>query len=121
VKLRNRLAVVIGVIAIGSAMAVASTPAKPGNGNGPKPFATGPSGAHGKKGKARAYGKRCKGVSKRHIAGEKGTPHSQCVHALKLVAKKGVSPEDACAPLSQASDEAKCVAAGKKLAAGLRP
>jgi hypothetical protein len=111
----------VGVLAIASALVVVGgTAAKPGNGNGPKPQVTGPTGPHGKKGKARAYGKRCKGVSKRHIRGEKGTPHSQCVKALKRVAKRGVSPEDACEPLSNASDEAKCVAAAKKLAAGLR-
>jgi hypothetical protein len=112
---------VLGVLAVASALVVAGAPAKSGNGNGNGNSVTGPSGAKGKKGKARAYGKRCKGVSKRHIAGQKGTPHSQCVHALKLVAKRGVSPQDACKPLTTASDYAKCVAAGEKLAAGLRP
>lgn len=121
-KLRYRLAAIVGVIAIGSALAVANVPAKPGHGNGNGPPVTGPSGAHGKKGKARAYGKRCKGVSKKHIAGEKGTPHSQCVHALRRLAKgKVATAEQACAPLSQASDRQKCIAAGNKLLAGQRP
>ncbi len=124
-KFRTRLAAIVGALAIASALVVAGSAAKPGNGNGPKPQVTGPTGAKGKKGKkkgkARAYGRRCRGVSKRHIAGEKGTPHSQCVKALKQVAKRGVAPEVACAPLSQASDEAKCIAAAQRLAGGQRP
>jgi len=122
VTVGKRVASVLGVLAIASALVVAGAPAKSGNGNGNgQSTVTGPSGAKGKKGKARAYGKRCKGVSKRHIPGQKGTPHSQCVHALKLVAKRGVDPKDACKPITTASDYDKCVAAGEKLAAGLRP
>jgi hypothetical protein len=30
-----------------------------------------------------AYGYYCKGFSKKHVKGEKGTPFSQCVHAMK--------------------------------------
>ncbi|MGC9219861.1 MAG: hypothetical protein ACP5H2_00750, partial [Solirubrobacteraceae bacterium] len=32
-------------------------------------------------GAAKAYGKYCKGESKKHVAGQKGTPFSQCVTA----------------------------------------
>jgi hypothetical protein len=31
--------------------------------------------------KAKAYGKRCQGQSKKHVAGQKGTPYSRCVVA----------------------------------------
>ena len=33
--------------------------------------------------KAKAYGKHCQGKSKKHVAGEKGTPFSRCVVAAK--------------------------------------
>jgi hypothetical protein len=33
--------------------------------------------------KGHAYGYYCKGFSKKHVKGEKGTPFSQCVHAMK--------------------------------------
>jgi hypothetical protein len=29
--------------------------------------------------KAKAYGKHCQGQSKKHVAGQKGTPYSKCV------------------------------------------
>jgi hypothetical protein len=41
--------------------------------------ATGATGATGPKGKA--HGKRCQGVSKKRVKGEKGTPFSRCVKA----------------------------------------
>jgi hypothetical protein len=31
--------------------------------------------------KAKAYGKHCQGQSKKHVAGQKGTPYSRCVVA----------------------------------------
>jgi hypothetical protein len=31
--------------------------------------------------KAKAYGKNCQGQSKKHVAGQKGTPYSKCVVA----------------------------------------
>ena len=32
---------------------------------------------------AKAFGKRCQGKSKKHVKGEKGTPFSRCVRAMK--------------------------------------
>src|SRR4051812_25748499 len=36
--------------------------------------------------KAKAYGKNCQGQSKKHVAGQKGTPFSQCVTAMAKIA-----------------------------------
>jgi RNA polymerase sigma factor (sigma-70 family) len=39
--------------------------------------------------KAKAYGVHCQGESKKHVAGQKGTPYSQCIKAAaKLAAKQ---------------------------------
>jgi hypothetical protein len=38
-----------------------------------------PSAALAAPGNGNAYGKSCQGVSKEHVAGQKGTPFSQCV------------------------------------------
>jgi hypothetical protein len=49
---------------------------------------------------AKAYGRYCQRESKRHIAGQKGTPFSQCVTAMAKAAH-GQSPAAACAGLSK--------------------
>lgn len=36
--------------------------------------------------KAKAYGRLCQGQSKKHVAGQKGTPFSQCVTAMAKAA-----------------------------------
>jgi hypothetical protein len=47
--------------------------------------------------KAKAYGRYCKSESKQHVAGEKGTPFSQCVTAMaKLATGNATSPQTAC-------------------------
>jgi hypothetical protein len=51
--------------------------------------------------KARAYGKNCQGQSKQHVAGQKGTPFSQCVTAMAKVATGKVHPTTACKTLSK--------------------
>jgi hypothetical protein len=52
--------------------------------------------------KARAYGKDCQAESKKHIAGQKGTPFSQCVTAMaKLATHKSMAPTQACESLSK--------------------
>ena len=50
---------------------------------------------------AKANGKRCQGVSKQHVKGEKGTPFSQCVKANK----KGKKVKPAPAPTEPAPTE----------------
>ena len=72
---------------------------------------------------AKAYGKHCQGQSKKHVAGQKGTPFSQCVTAMaKLAAGKTDSPQQACEGMSkkhvkgeQGTPFSRCVAAGAKL------
>jgi hypothetical protein len=52
--------------------------------------------------KAKAYGKQCQGESKKHVAGQKGTPFSQCVTALAKVATDAkTNPTTACKALSK--------------------
>jgi hypothetical protein len=94
------------------ALAVAKPPAQPG------PGASLPA-------KAKAYGHYCQGQSKKHVAGERGTPFSQCVTAMAKVATgKTSSPKVACQSMSkkhtageQGTPFSRCVAAGKQLLA----
>ena len=59
--------------------------------------ATGATGPHG-----HAYGVMCKAVSKKHVAGQKGTPFSQCVTALaKMDSGAATTPKKACKALSK--------------------
>jgi hypothetical protein len=51
--------------------------------------------------KAKAYGKNCQGHSKKHVAGQKGTPFSQCVTAMAKVATGKANPTTACKTLSK--------------------
>jgi hypothetical protein len=49
-----------------------------------------------------AYGFYCQGASKKHVKGEKGTPFSQCVHAMKQAdANDSLKPKKACKSLSK--------------------
>jgi hypothetical protein len=73
--------------------------------------------------KAKAYGRHCQGQSKKHVAGMKGTPFSQCVTAMaKLANGNTESAAKACAAESREHVEgmkgtpfALCVKAGKEL------
>jgi hypothetical protein len=52
--------------------------------------------------KAKAYGVYCQGESKKHVAGQAGTPFSRCVTAMaKLASSAANSPTAACAALSR--------------------
>jgi hypothetical protein len=52
--------------------------------------------------KKQGYGVLCKGVSKTHVKGQKGTPFSQCVTALAKIDKgETTSPKTACKTLSK--------------------
>jgi hypothetical protein len=75
--------------------------------------------------KAEAYGKYCQGQSKKHVKGQKGTPFSQCVAAMrKLDAGTETNPAKACATESKkhvagqkGTPYSDCVSAGAKLLA----
>jgi hypothetical protein len=86
-----------------------------------KPAAPGPTASL--PAKAKAYGRNCKGESKKHVEGEKGTPFSQCVTAMaKLASGNTSSPRKACSELSKKHDAgekgtpfSRCVSNGAKL------
>jgi hypothetical protein len=73
--------------------------------------------------KAKAYGKYCKGESKKHVAGQRGTPFSQCVTAMaKLATGKVDRPRTACKSESEkhvagqrGTPFSQCVSAAVKL------
>ena len=72
--------------------------------------------------KAKAYGKKCQGQSKKHVAGQKGTPFSQCVTAMAKVATGKANPTTACKTMSKkhvagqkGTPYSRCVVAAAKL------
>ncbi|HEY2005105.1 MAG TPA: hypothetical protein VGG87_01580 [Solirubrobacteraceae bacterium] len=95
-----------------------------------------PSSTHVTPAQAKAYGKQCKaaGASKQHVAGQKGTPFSDCVTALAHLAHSTTtttttshqSAQKACAAAGETKKHVKgqkgtpfsqCVSAGTKLLA----
>jgi uncharacterized protein YcfJ len=106
-KLQMKIAVVLGALALAVApgMAVANPSGQgQGNGNGPEykpahPQKPGPGASLPEK--AKAYGVYCKGQSRKHVAGEKGTPFSQCVTAMaKAAHDEKLTPRQACKEMS---------------------
>ena len=87
-----------------------------------KPDAT-PGPKAGLPAKAKAYGRYCKGQSKKHVKGEKGTPFSKCVTAMaKLANGSTKNPRTACKSESKkhvkgekGTPFSKCVSGGAKL------
>lgn len=72
--------------------------------------------------KAKAYGKNCQSFSKKHVAGQKGTPFSQCVTAMAKAATGKANPTTACKTLSKkhvagqkGTPYSRCVVAAAKL------
>jgi hypothetical protein len=73
--------------------------------------------------KAKAYGRYCQNQSKKHVAGQTGTPFSQCVTAMaKLAHGSTTTPRTACDALSKkhvagqkGTPFSNCVAGGAKL------
>jgi hypothetical protein len=99
-----------------------------GNGNGPaynpapeKPETPGPHASLPEK--AKAYGVYCRGESKKHVAGEKGTPFSQCVNTMaRLAVNKQLTPSKACKAMGKKHVKgekgtafSRCVSAAAKL------
>jgi hypothetical protein len=88
-----KLGAVVATFALGFAPALAIA-AHPNNGK------------HGSQSQsqanAKAFGKLCSTESKRHVAGQKGTPFSQCIAAMKKAASgKANSPGQACKGMSK--------------------
>ena len=103
----SKLVVVAAACALAPSLALAK---------GPPPTASLPA-------KAKAYGRYCHDQSKKHVAGQKGTPFSQCVTAMaKLATAKTESPKAACGAMSKkhvagekGTPFSRCVAAGARL------
>ena len=125
-KLRMTLAALIGVLALATAPAIASQPADPGsqgkgqekseNSETPGPKAALPE-------KAKAYGVCCRGESREHVKGEKGTAFSRCVTAMaKAANNEDLTPSQACKEMSRehvkgekGTEFSRCVTAAAKL------
>lgn len=130
-KLQMKFAVLLGVLALAAtpAMALANPPSTHGQGHGnghgpdytPAPETPGP--GAGLPEKAKAYGVYCQGESKKHVAGQKGTPFSQCVTAMARAAKnEKLAPGQACKGMSRkhvkgekGTPFSRCVKAAAKL------
>jgi hypothetical protein len=73
--------------------------------------------------KAQAYGVYCQGQSKKHVAGQKGTPFSQCVTVMATLAHdETLTPRQACKAMNHKHEKGKkgtpfsrCVVAAAKL------
>ena len=91
----SRIAALGSIVAIGAlgAPALATPPAGSPSASHKPATTPGPNASAGAK--ANAYGKRCATVSKKHIAGQKGTPFSQCVTAMAKAAKAAKAAEAA--------------------------
>ena len=78
-KIQAKLAVIAGITALGALPTVALGAAG-GHPNRPTTHQTGT--------KAKAYGKLCQGESKKHVAGQRGTPYSVCVSGAKKLLRQ---------------------------------
>jgi len=132
-KLKMKIAMVLGALAlaVAPAMALAAQPTNTGQGdgqsNGPKyepvkPETPGPNASLPEK--AKAYGVNCKDQSRKHVKGAKGTPFSQCVNAMaKAATNDDLTPRQACKGLSKkhvkgegkGTPFSRCVVAAAKL------
>jgi hypothetical protein len=87
----SRVALITSVMALCAAPAVAQTT---GSYTEQPPASPPP--------QAKAYGFYCQGESKKHVDGQKGTPFSQCVHAMRQLANgRADTPRQACRDLSK--------------------
>jgi hypothetical protein len=136
----KKLVLMIGVLALAVSSATALAAGKPANvppqgaGNGPiytpgSPGDPTPGPRAGLPEKAKAYGRYCKGTSKRHVKGEKGTEFSRCVTAMAKAANNGdLAPGRACKGLSkrhvkgeEGTEFSRCVKAAAKLRGDQEP
>jgi hypothetical protein len=106
-KLKTKMVIAVGALALATAPATA--PADPpsshdqAGGHGPQytPASEKPGPSAGLPEKTKAYGVYCKDQSKKHVAGQKGTPFSQCVTAMaKAANNENLSPGRACKEMS---------------------
>jgi hypothetical protein len=100
---KSRIAMLVGALALvlapsaALAQGVEYAPAHPEHPTHPTP---GPKASLPEK--AQAYGVYCRGFSKKHVKGEKGTPFSRCVTAMAKAATNGeTTAREACRGLSK--------------------
>lgn len=97
-RIQHKLGVVTATFALGFAPAVALA-SHPNNGKHNGQTSTGQQTSPAN---AKAFGKLCSAESKKHVAGQKGTPFSQCVTAMaKAASGKAKSPGQACKGMSK--------------------
>jgi hypothetical protein len=87
-KMRSKLAAGLAVVAMGAVPTVAGATGPTYAPEHPAHPTTTPKG-HG-------YGYYCKGKSKKHVKGEKGTEFSRCVATLKQADNQELTPRQAC-------------------------
>lgn len=126
-KRTTKLAVLVTAIICGSSVVATAgnSGSNPGTHTAPthEPSSSQPGPKASLPAKAKAYGRYCQNQSKTHLAGQKGTPFSQCVTAMaKLVTGKPSSPATACSAMSKkhvagekGTPFSRCVAAAAKL------
>jgi hypothetical protein len=135
-KIHTKFATVVAALALGAVPALALAQGQPsGTPSGPptnqgtahKPSTPGPSATL--PAKAKAYGKYCQTESKKHVAGQHGTPFSLCVTAMaKLATGSSNNPRTACKAESKkhvagqhGTPFSQCVSGGAKLLKTLAP
>jgi hypothetical protein len=114
--LGTKAALLVSGLALVVSPAAALASGSPSDAGQPGPGASLPA-------KAKAYGRYCQNQSKKDVAGQRGTPFSQCVTAMaKLAHGSTTSPRTACAAMSKqhvagqkGTPFSKCVAGGAKL------
>jgi hypothetical protein len=128
----KKTAALTAVLALGAVPALAAPPSNQGTAHKPTtptnttttpttPVTPGPDASASAK--AKAYGKNCQGFSKKHVAGQKGTPFSQCVTAMaKAATNAKTNPTTACKSMSKkhvkgekGTPFSRCVSAAAKL------
>lgn len=99
---RKHIAPLIAALVFGTTPAVALAAGNSGSAPGhTKTTATTPT-TTGTTSPTKAFGNYCQSQSKKHVAGQKGTPFSQCVTALAHAAKSPkTTPSAACAAMSK--------------------
>ena len=104
------------IAALTAALALTATPAFAGVGvptpvEDPRPPAT-EAKSHGK-----AYGRYCRGQSKKHLKGKKGTAFSRCVKAMARLNKdERKSARAACKAMNKGVERRQCIRAARELA-----
>jgi hypothetical protein len=119
---RSIVAIVCGGALFTAGVALASNPNHPNHGHGTTTgTTTGTTSTNSLPSQAKAYGVYCQSQSKVHVAGQKGTPFSQCVTAMAKAAH-GASGKAACAAMSKTHVEgqkgspySQCVSAAAQL------